>query len=145
VSQTSTLDALQRTLAAEHAAIFVLAALSGRASALPPPTLHVLGPALDTAYGVHVERRDRLRVLVTEAGGTPVPSEPAYELPRPLTAPGQLKSEALGVERVCTTTYAALVAATSGAQRHFAISALAQSALSELDFGGVPQALPGQT
>jgi Domain of unknown function (DUF4439) len=137
---TAPVEDLQRTLAAEHAAIFVLAALGGRASALPASALR---SALDTAYAEHVERRDRLRTMVTAAGGVPVAAEPAYRLPAPLTTADQIAAEALRVERACATTYAALVAATTGTRRRWAVDALVATAVGEPAFGGQPEALPG--
>ena len=132
--------ALQRTLAAEHAAVFVLGALGGRASALPPSPLRT---ALDTAYDAHVERRDQLRTVISAAGTDPVAAEPAYRLPSPLTTAAQIEAEALRVERACAATYAALVAATTDAERRWAIDALVATAVGETAFGGRPQALPG--
>ncbi len=139
---TTPVDVLQRTLAAEHAAVFVLAALGGRAADLPPSPLR---SALDTAYAEHVERRDRLRTMVTDAGDVPVASEPAYRLPAPLTTAAQIAAEGLRVERACATTYAALVAATTGggAGRRWAVDALVTTATGERAFGGQPEALPG--
>jgi hypothetical protein len=142
---TSGLDALQRTLAGEHAAVFVLAALGGRASALSAPSLH---SALDAAYDAHLQRRDRLRVMISTAGGDPVAAEPAYRLPGSSTGPStaaaaQIEDEALRVERACATTYAALVAATAGADRRWALDALVDTAVGEAAFGGAPEALPG--
>ena len=136
----SVVDALQRTLAAEHAAIFVLAALGGRASTLPPSSMR---SALDAAYAGHLERRDQLRTMITEGGADPVAAEPAYRLPTPLTTAAQIETEALEVERACATTYAALVAATSGPHRRWAVEALVATAVGEPAFGGRPQALPG--
>ncbi|HET7066055.1 MAG TPA: ferritin-like domain-containing protein [Nocardioides sp.] len=136
----SATDALQRTLAAEHAAIFVFGALGGRASALTAPALRrVIG----TAYDVHVTRRDRLRALVRAAGGDPVAAEPAYRLPSPLLTALQIEAEALRVERACATTYAALVAETTGGDRRWAVEALIAVALAERSFGGLPEPLPG--
>ena len=40
------------------------------------------------------------------------------------TTPAQIAAEALRVERACVTTYAALVAATTGADRGWAVEAL---------------------
>ena len=136
----SPVDALQRTLAAEHAAIFVFGALGGRASNLRTDTLR---SALAAAYDVHVERRDQLRTMVTTAGGDPVAAEPAYRLPRPLSTAGQLETEALRVERACVTTYGALVAATAGKDRRWAVDALVATAVGEAAFGGRPEPLPG--
>jgi hypothetical protein len=138
---TSTrIEALQRTLAAEHAAIFVLAALGGRASSLPPSPLR---EALDTAYADHEDRRGRLRTMIAGAGADPVAAEPAYRLPAPLSTAAQIAAAALDVERACATTYAALVAVTTGALRRWAIDALVVTAVGESAFGGRPEALPG--
>jgi hypothetical protein len=141
---TSEVEALQRTLAGEHAAIFVLAALGGRASSLVAPALR---SALATSYDVHVERRDHLRTMVTAAGGDPVAAEPAYRLPgavrSSVTSAVQIEGQALRVERACATTYAALVAATAGAARRWAVDALVATAVGEAAFGGDPEALPG--
>jgi hypothetical protein len=134
------LDALQETLAAEHAALFVLAALGGRASALPPSDLR---EALDAAYAVHLERRDHLRTVIETAGATPVAAEPAYRLPSPLDTAGQIAAEALRVTQACATSYAALVAETTDARRRWAVDALVATAVSEAAFGGHPQSLPG--
>ncbi|HET7432100.1 MAG TPA: DUF4439 domain-containing protein [Nocardioides sp.] len=133
-------DALQRTLAGEHAAVFVLGALGGRASTLPAPLLR---GAIDAAYAAHVERRDHLRVVIAATGADPVAAEPAYRLASPLDTRDQVAAEALRVERACLTTYAALVAASTGAVRRWAIAAMAATAASELALGGPPQALPG--
>ena len=136
----SDVAALQRTLAAEHAAIFVFGALGGRASTLTAPRLRA---ALESAYDVHLARRDHLRIMVAATGDIPVAAEPAYRLPSPLTTAAQIEGEALRVERGCVTTYAALVAATAGPDRQWAVEALARTAVGEKVFGGTPEALPG--
>ena len=136
----TTLDDLQRTLAGEHAATYVFGVLGGRAATVGSPTLRA---ALATAYDVHRTRRDRLEAMVHAEDATPVAAAPGYALPRSLTSPAALTAEALRVERSCTATYAALVAGTTGSRRRWAITALAESAASELGFGGRPQALPG--
>ena len=137
---TTRIDALQQTLAAEHAALFVLAALGGRASTLSSSPMRT---GLDTAYSQHMERRDQLRRMITADGSDPVAAEPAYRLPTPLTTGAQIAAEALRVERACTTTYAALVSATVGVERRWAIDALVTTAVGEAAFGGRPEALPG--
>jgi Domain of unknown function (DUF4439) len=136
----SAVDALQTTLAAEHAAVYVMGTLGGRAAALSDPDL---SSRLATAYDVHLARRDQLRARLTDLGATPVAAEPAYAIPRVLTTAAQLTARALGVERACVATYAAQVAATVGRDRSWAIDALAAGAASELGFGGEPQPLPG--
>jgi len=47
------------------------------------------------------------------------------------------------VERTCLTTYGALVAAGVGTMRRWAVDAMVETAVSELGFGGTPEALPG--
>jgi hypothetical protein len=136
----SAVDALQTTLAAEHAAVYVLGVLGGRAAALPAPALR---KDLATAYDAHVARRDQLRVRITGLGAIPVAAAPAYDLPRDLTTTDEVTARALGVERACVTTYAALVAATVGPERSWGIDALVAGAQAELGFGGAPQPLPG--
>ena len=136
----SDVDALQRTLAGEHAAVFVLAALGGRASTLTAPQLRT---AIGTAVETHVEYRDHLRTVIAAAGAVPVAAAPAYRLPEPLDTREQVAAEAVQVERACVTTYAALVAASAGQDRRWAVQAMARTATSELDLGGRPQALPG--
>jgi hypothetical protein len=137
---TTGIDALQHTLSAEHAAIFVFAALGGRASALPPSPMR---SALDAAYAVHLERREQLRTMITADGGDPVASEAAYRLPAPLDIAAQIAAEALRLVRACAKTYAALVAATADAERRWAVDALVSTAVGEAAFGGSPEALPG--
>ena len=134
------IEALQRTLAAEHAAAFVFGALGGRASSLAAPQLQ---DDVTSAYDVHLERRDQLRTMITAAGADPVAAEPAYRLPSPLDTAEQIAAEALRVQRACVTTYAALVAAGDRGDRRWALEAMTRTALTEADFGGRPQPLPG--
>jgi hypothetical protein len=136
----SEVDALQQTLAAEHAAVYVFGVLGGRAAHLPAP---VLRAAISTAYDVHVGRRDGLVALVTATGADPVPAAPAYSVTRDLGSPARVASEALRVERACLTSYGVLVAASTGADRAWAVTALVETAASELGFGGSPDPLPG--
>jgi hypothetical protein len=135
------LGALQQTLAAEHAALYTLGVLGGRAATLTDEPLRT---ALSTAYDVHLVRRDHLVAVIVEAGATPVAAAPAYVVPRRLTTSGQVAEEALRVERACAAVYAALVAASGiGTTRTWAIDVLGSTALAQLGFGGRPEALPG--
>jgi hypothetical protein len=136
----SEVEALQQVLAAEHAAVYVLGVLGGRAAQLPAP---VLRAAIGTAYAVHDGRRDLLASMITDAGAQPVPSEPAYALTHHLASPEQVATVALHVERRCLTTYGALVAVGTGASRRWAVGALLETVTSELAFGGPPEPLPG--
>jgi hypothetical protein len=135
----TTLEALQTTLAAEHAAVFVYGALGGRTSRTGSPTLFA---AVSSAYAAHRARRDRLTAHIRDGGDHPVAAEAAYELPA-LTTSGQVARAALALERSCATTYAYLVANTAADQRRWAIEALNETAVRELTFRGTPETFPG--
>ena len=81
--------------------------------------------------------------MVRTAGGDPVAAEVAYELPTPCRTPGQLLEAALVTEQRCADVYAAMVGATSRANRQWAIDALADAAVRELRDGGDPTPFPG--
>jgi hypothetical protein len=134
------LEALQTALEAEHAALHVLGVLGARTSRSAQPELYA---AVSDAYAAHRARRDQLRSLVRDGGGTPVAAETAYELPAPLRTPGHVTRAALELERRCATTYAWLVANTVGEDRAWAVRALTSTAVRELTFRGSPEIFPG--
>lgn len=134
------LDALQSTLSDEHAAVYTYGVLGARTSQTASPVLHA---ALDTAYRQHRSRRDRLRTMIDEAGGTPAAAEPAYELDGRLLQPPAIEAAALALEESSTITLAALVARTAGTVRAWALSETIWSATWGLEFGGAAQTWPG--
>lgn len=136
----SALAALQTTLAAEHAAVYVLGALGGRTSQSGTPELF---RAVTAAYDAHRARRDHLTGEIEDLGAEPVASQPAYQLPRRFETPGQIARAALDVERSCAATYAYLVANTRDGHRRWAVSALNEAAVRELAFRGTPEIFPG--
>jgi hypothetical protein len=71
-------DALQRALAAEHAAIWVYELVA----AFVPSTLD---GQLDEAATAHQARRDATERVLIDAGAPPVPPEPGYLPPEPVT------------------------------------------------------------
>lgn len=133
-------DALQKALAAEHAAVHLYGVLGGQASKSRQPTLF---RRLDQAYEEHRDSRDRLTVLVSAKGQDPVAAEVDYAVPGPTSTPAQIESVARTIERRVTNTYGELVENTSGTDRRWAITALDASALRELTFGVAPSAFPG--
>jgi hypothetical protein len=135
----SELDALQGTLAAEHAAVHVLGALGSRTSASATPELF---GAITDSYAAHRARRDELVRWVRDLGGTPVASEPAYRLP-PAVGPEAVTRAALELERTCAEHYAWLVGGTTGGRRRWAVQALTNAAVRELTFRGSPEIFPG--
>jgi len=136
----TTLRALQVALAGEHAALYVYGVLGAQTSASGTPQLYA---AVSDAYATHRDRRDHLTGLVLQEGGTPVASDPAYEIPRRLGSASAVARAALGLERRSAATYAWLVANTVRDQRRWAITALSDTAVRELGFRGSPEIFPG--
>ena len=135
------LEALQTTLEAEHAAVYVYGLLGSRTSQAAEPELYA---ALRAAYEAHRERRDTLigeiaaLDAVPDAGRRGVHrADGARHAPTPATA------AALELERACARTYAALVGSTTGARRGEAIDLLNDAAARELSFRGTPEIFPG--
>ena len=139
-SADSATEALQATLAAEHAAVFVYAALGGQASQSAQPGLY---GRITAAYRLHRARRDELTDLVRAAGGDPVAAEPAYQLPADLGTAAALSARALRLEQDAAATYAYLVASSTGTTRAWAVTALLDAAVRGLGFGGKPETFPG--
>ncbi len=134
------LEALQKTLAAEHAAVYVYGVLGGRVSASTAPAL---AADLRAAYAQHRARRDQLTTKVLGEGGEPVPAEVSYEVPTAARTTAQHRAAARQVEATCAQTYAAAVASTDRADRQWAVTALEDAAVRGLRFGAAPTAFPG--
>lgn len=133
-------EALQAALAAEHAAVFVYAALGGQASQSAQPGLY---GRITAAYRLHRTRRDELVAMVRAAGGEPVAAEPGYQLPADLGTATALHARALRLEQDAAATYAYLVASSTGATRTWAVTALLDAAVRGLGFGGKSESFPG--
>jgi hypothetical protein len=136
----SAADALQTTLEAEHAAVYLFGLLGSRTSQATEKALYA---ALRDAYEAHRERRDALIGEIAALGDTPAPAAAAYTAPAGLDTPEGRYAAALTLERGCASTYAALVAATTGAGRLAAIGYLDDAAVRELSFRGTPEIFPG--
>jgi hypothetical protein len=134
------IKALQETLAAEHAAVYVYAALGGRISASSNP-----GPAqlLTDGYDAHLERRDLLRSVIAGLGATPAPAAPAYRVDAEDRSPAHLLGIARETEERCAAVYAQLVGASTGPRRRWAVTTLTDSAVRLLSLGAPPAAYPG--
>lgn len=134
------LEALQATLAGEHAALYVYGVLGGRVSASDDPTL---SSRVGTAYSTHRGRRDQLISMIRLADAEPVVAEVSYDLPNQALSASQLERAALVIEQRCTAVYADMVGSTARASRQWAIDALAESAVRQLGFGGKTVPFPG--
>jgi len=133
-------DALQRALAAEHAALHVYGTLGARTSSSATPQLYA---DISAAYDAHRVGRDELTARLRGRGAEPVAAEPAYELPTPLDTPEAVTRAALMIERRCETTYAWLVEQTSGEDRRLGVMSLTKAAVRALAFRGSPEIFPG--
>lgn len=133
-------DALQTTLEAEHAAVYVYGLLGSRTSQTAEAPLY---QALRAAYDAHRERRDTLIGEIAALGATPAAAAAAYTPPSGLDTTEGRYAAALALEQACASTYAALVGETTGAQRLEAIGLLNDAAARELSFRGTPQDFPG--
>jgi rubrerythrin len=133
-------EALQKALAAEHAAVHLYGLLGAQSSQSRQPTLF---NRLTRAYEEHRDARDRLTELVSAKGADPVAAEIDYEVPGQTSTPGQIEAVARTVERRVTKTYGELVENTSRRDRRWAITALDASAVRGLGFGIPPSDFPG--
>ena len=135
------LDALQGTLAGEHAAVWVYGVLGGQTSRSKDPKLY---DAVSAAYRIHRGRRDHLIRGVVDQGGEPVVSEVGYQLPNDANTPARVRAAALVTEQRCAATYADLVARTTDVLRSWAIAALTDERSASSDSGGVPRPSPSR-
>lgn len=133
-------EALQETLAAEHATVYAYGVLGGRFPASDRPAGAAL---LRSAYDVHRGRRDRLRAQLADRGEQPVAPAAGYIVPAATRDPDTLLASAVEVEDRCAQVYAQMVAATTGRQRRWAVEALNDSAVRRLGLGGDIQSFPG--
>ena len=132
--------ALQNTLAAEHAAIFLLAAHGGAVSATTSPDVHAL---LTHRHRVHRGHREFLTTTLRGLGQAPVAAAPAYEVPDDLESATVATSTASTTESRCASHYATLVGSTTDHLRDWAIAALADAARASVDWGQAPDPFPG--
>lgn len=115
-------QALQRALAAEHAAIFgygvVGAWLSGDAQQV----------ARD-AEAAHRDRRDGATMRIESAGAEAVAAEPAYALPFPVSDATAAMRLAVALEEGSAGAWREVLSATTDDDRRFALDALIGSAV----------------
>ena len=134
------LDALQATLADEHAALYTYGVLGARTSQATSPALF---ETLTAGYRRHRARRDQLQLLVREAGGDPVAAEAAYQLDGSLLRPPQLERAAADLEAASVEVLAALVARSTGSVREWALTEATWSAVWRLQLGEAAETWPG--
>ena len=133
-------EAVQATLATEHAAVAVYAVLGGRVSVGDAPDAAAL---LRAGYDAHRGRRDLLRGWLAAQGEEPVTAAPAYDVPARTRDAARLLAVAARTEGRCAEVYAQQVAGTSGDQRRWAVDALRDSAVRLTVLGVAPDPWPG--
>lgn len=136
----SAVAALQDSLAAEHAAVHFFGALGGVTSATGEPTLHAL---LTTQHRTHRGRREYLTAVLRGLGVDPVAAASAYQLPADLDSSTEVRKHGLESERRCAETYASLVGQSTDDVRSWAVAALAESAVTLLQWGAPADPFPG--
>lgn len=136
------LAALQATLAAEHAAVYSYGVIGARTSASTQATLYA---AMLEGFRSHRKRRDQLTVLIAARDAEPIASEVDYEIVGPLTTAAELNNAALRVEHRIARTFGQLIESTAGAERRWALVALDQAAVRQVELRGTPEMFPGNT
>jgi len=137
--------ALQRALAAEHAAIWVYDLVTAFLSA-------AYDEAIEAAVEEHQARRDATEQVLTNAGVSPVPPESAYRTPKPVTGEESAVAVVVVAETDATAAWRGVLERTADpALRRYALDALQASAVhathwrAEAGISPAVVALPGMT
>jgi len=131
-------EALQATLAGEHAALYGVGLAGGRLKR------GARFRAATISYEQHRKRRDQLAEFLVDVGETPVAAAAAYDLPQAVTSAATATALVLLIERRLTAVYGDLVEATDqNPVRTFAVQALIACSQAQLSWGGSPAAFPG--
>jgi hypothetical protein len=129
-------NALQRALAAEHAAVYGYGIVGARLS----------GAARVTAtadFQAHRARRDQLIQLIASRHQTPVAAAPAYALPFAVTSSAEAARLAAYLEDRVAGVYADLVAVASGSTRQLASTGVRDAAVNAASWSGTSPPFPG--
>jgi Domain of unknown function (DUF4439) len=138
VEDSVVVDALNDTLAGEHAALYAYGVIGGRLDYDSRPVREATA-----AWETHQRRRAGLTALVESGGGSPVSAEPGYRLPTEVRRVSDARTVAQTVEDRCGVLYATLAATTTGEIRSFAVDALIDAATRAVEWGAPTSALPG--
>lgn len=132
--------ALTAALHAEFAAVYLYGLLGGRASRdAKPGELK----RIREGYAAHRLRRDQLLAfLATRGVPTPSPAA-AYVAPVDPVSPTSRTACARLIEERCESVYAHLIAAATGPERAFAMSALSATSVAAAVLGQRPSPFPG--
>jgi hypothetical protein len=132
--------ALQRVLAAEHAAVWGYGVVGGQLPAAAQD-------AARSADRAHRVRRDTVSALLSARGAAPVAAAPAYQLPFAVTDPGAARRLAVHIEKgTAAAWHYALGSVAAAALRRLAVAALTDAATRGLQWRltvpGAPSTVP---
>ncbi|MDQ1067274.1 ferritin-like domain-containing protein [Streptomyces canus] len=130
------LEAFQKALAAEHAAVYGYGVVGGRIG-------QGRRAEAKAAYDAHRARRDGLVRQVRNMGGKPVAAAAAYALPFPVPDSAAAIRLAADLEERVAGVYSDLVRATEGGHRSTAAEALREAAVRAVRWRGESVAFPG--
>jgi hypothetical protein len=136
MSEKEELAALQKALAAEHAAVYGYGVVGGRIR-------EDRRAEARAAYDAHRARRDALARAVRGLGGTPVAAAAAYALPFPVPDSAAAVRLAADLEDRVAGVYSDVVRATGGGRRSTAAEALREAAVRAVRWRGESVAFPG--
>jgi hypothetical protein len=136
MSEKQELEALQKALAAEHAAVYGYGVVGGRIG-------EVRRAEAKAAYDAHRARRDALVRAVRDLDGKPVAAAPAYALPFPVPDPAAAVRLAADLEDRVAGVWSDVVRATGGERRSTAAEALREAAVRAVRWRGESVAFPG--
>lgn len=115
--------ALQKALAAEHAAVWV----AGLVTAFLPPDY---AKGVQAAAAEHRQRRDAVATAITKLGDKPKPAATAYRLPKPVKDPKSAKLAVIAAENDTVTAWRAVVESIDPAGlRKLAVAAMQSSSV----------------
>jgi len=136
MSEKQELAALQKALAAEHAAVYGYGVVGGRIR-------EGRRAEARAAYDAHRARRDALARAVRDLGERPAPAAAAYALPFPVPDPAAAVRLAADLEDRVAGVYSDVVRATGGERRGTAAEALREAAVRAVRWRGESVAFPG--
>ena len=135
------LDALQASLAAEHAACFGYGVLGGVLAGTSPGSADQA--RADEVYTGHRSLRDELVELIESLDAKPVAALAAYALPFGITTADACRRLARLLEERSAETHSYAVSQTTGASRDLVAAAVIDAAVAAHGWGAPVTPFPG--
>ncbi len=129
-------ERLNKTLAAEHAALYAYGLVAARVTG-------AVRARMAAAFEAHRARRDQLRSMIAARGGKPVETEASYRLPATPSTAGQAIAVAAQVEDGVAAAYLELVAADDAELRRYAALAVQEAVTRAYGLRRRVEAFPG--